>query len=38
MLHRVSADYLRHLVFLSNRNPRLGLKDANVVQIDAEDP
>lgn len=37
MLNRVSADYLRHLVTMSNRNPRLGLKDANVVKIDASD-
>lgn len=38
MLASVNAEHIRHLVALSNRNPRLQMKDANLVELDAEDP
>jgi 4-alpha-glucanotransferase len=38
MLGAIPADPIRHIVHLSNRNPRLQMTDANLVELAAEDP
>ncbi len=37
MLNQADGDYLRYLVGISNRNPRLNMTDSNLVNIHAEE-
>lgn len=37
MLTAVNAEHIRHLIWISNRNPRLKIRDANLVELHAEE-